>query len=113
VFDNAYDLENSSDIYCLINFFRAPNSVIITRQFEGVLDAFAYVGGLLGSFCLLLIVINFYNEGSYELNAAQALYQPEEGAPTTFRKYNLYYYAIQSFYSMFRAVGIRLGWKTT
>ena len=65
IFANAYDLDNTSDIYCLINFFRAPNSIVIEREFEKVLDAFAYVGGLLGSFILILILITFYNEGSY------------------------------------------------
>jgi len=31
VFANAYDLDNTSDIYCLINFFRAPSSIIVDR----------------------------------------------------------------------------------
>jgi len=49
----------------MISFSRAPGSIIINRTFEKVLDAFAYVGGLLGSFMLLLLFITFYNEGSF------------------------------------------------
>lgn len=69
-------LDNTSDIYCLINFFRGPQSLIIDRNYEKIVDALAYVGGLLGSFTLLLLVINFYNEHSYEMNFAEALYAP-------------------------------------
>ena len=61
IFANTYNLDNTSDIYLLINIFRAPNSIIIEREFQKVLDAFAYVGGLLGSFLLILLGINFYN----------------------------------------------------
>lgn len=58
---NAYDLDNSSDVYCRIIFSRAPGSIIITRNYEKILDAFSYVGGLLGSFMMILLVLTFYN----------------------------------------------------
>ncbi len=61
VSSNTYMLENTTDIYCLINFFRGPQSQIVSRTFQKIIDAFAYIGGLLGSFLLLLIVVNFYN----------------------------------------------------
>lgn len=97
----------------MISFSRAPGSIIIQRTYEKVLDAFAYVGGLLGSFMMLLLVLTFYNEGSFELNFASALYMPEEGAPNTFRDYNLFFYIIQGIYTVFRVLGIRLQWKST
>ena len=65
VFPNVYNLDNTTDVYCYINFFRAPNSLVIKREFQKILDSFAYVGGLLGSFLLILIIIVFYNEGSF------------------------------------------------
>ena len=113
VFPNVYNLDNTTDVYCYINFFRAPNSLVIKREFQKILDSFAYVGGLLGSFLLILIIIVFYNEGSFELNFASALYLPEDGSPTTFRKYNLFYYILQGIYMTFRIIGIRLDWKCT
>ena len=31
VFANVYNLDNTTDQYCFINFFRAPNSLVINR----------------------------------------------------------------------------------
>ena len=33
VFANVYNLDNTTDQYCFINFFRSPNSIIIQRDF--------------------------------------------------------------------------------
>lgn len=65
----------------------------------------------MGSFLLLLLVVNFYNEHSYEMNFAEALYAPEEGSPTHFRKYNILYYLVQSIYVVLKAFKIRCEWK--
>jgi hypothetical protein len=54
-----------SDVYVFISFFRDPDTYIINRTYQKVIDAFSYVGGLLGSFLLILIFVNFYNECSY------------------------------------------------
>ena len=104
-------LDNTSDIYCLINFFRGPQSLIIERNYEKIIDALAYVGGLLGSFLLLLLIVNFYNEHSYEMNFAEALYAPEEGSPTHFKKYNILYYFVQSIYGVLKALKIKCEWR--
>ena len=37
---------------------------------------------------------------------------PEEGAPNTFRGYNLFYYIVQGIYAVFRILGIKLKWKS-
>jgi len=66
---------NSSNVYTFISFFRAPESFIIQRGFQKAVDVFAYIGGLLGAFMMIFIVINFYNECSYEMNFAASLFK--------------------------------------
>ena len=58
---NSYKMGNNTDVYCFISFFRDPTTIVISRSFQKVIDAFSYVGGLLGSFLLVLIFVNFYN----------------------------------------------------
>ena len=90
---------NTSDIYCFISFFRDPSTIIINRSYQKIIDAFSYVGGLLGSFLLVLIFVNFYNECSYEMRFA-TMYQPEKDCPTTAEKFHIGYYFLQSIYSL-------------
>jgi len=108
---NAYSLGNKTDIYGFISFFRDPSTIIISRSYQKIIDAFAYVGGLLGSFLLLLIFINFYNECSYEMRFA-SLYKKEKDSPTNARKFNLFYYFLQSIYTLLAMVKIKCEkWK--
>ena len=67
---------------------------MIKREFQKILDVFSYVGGLLGAFLLFFILTIFYNEESYEMNFATALYLPEKGSPTSFQKFNILYFIL-------------------
>ena len=103
---NAYDMGNSTDVYCFISFFRDPSTVVITRNFQKVIDAFSYVGGLLGSFLLVLIFVNFYNECSYEMRFA-SMYKVEKESPVTAKKFNIGYYFLQSVYNLLKIVKVK------
>ena len=69
-------MENSTDVYGNLNFYRAPESYIVNRGFQKVIDAFSYVGGLLGAILMIFIIVNFYNENAYEMVCAASLYKP-------------------------------------
>ena len=58
---NSYNLGNSSSIYALISYFRAPESILYKRNFQKAVDVFAYIGGLLGACVMIFVAINFYN----------------------------------------------------
>jgi hypothetical protein len=45
------------------------------------------------------------------MNFAEALYHPEEGSPTTFRKYNIFFYVLQTIYSFLKRLKIKLNWE--
>lgn len=107
---NVYLMGNTSEIYCFIYFYRSAESFVIDRSFQKIIDAFSYVGGLLGAVLIMLIFVNFYNEYSYEMMFAQGVYRAEEGSPTSFDKYNLLYYFLQTFYSALRTLRVRCGW---
>lgn len=96
---NSYMMGNTTDIYCFISFFRDPSTVVINRSFRKVIDAFAYVGGLLGSFLLVLIFINFYNECSYEMRFA-SMYKVEKDCDISPQKFNLGYYFLQAIFGV-------------
>jgi len=74
---NAYSMGNSTEVYGFVSFFRDPATVVIARSYQKVIDAFSYVGGLLGSFLLVLMFVNFYNECSYEMRFA-SMYKIEK-----------------------------------
>ena len=97
---------NSYDVYGFISFFRDPSTIIITRTYQKIIDAFSFVGGLLGSFLLILIFVNFYNECSYEMRFA-SLYKTEKDSPTNAKKFNLFYYLLQSIYTLLTIVKIK------
>ena len=67
---------NSTDIYTYLYFYRAPESYIVNRGFQKIIDAFSYVGGLLGAILMIFIIVNFYNENAYEMVCAASLYKP-------------------------------------
>jgi hypothetical protein len=54
-------MSDTTDIYGYLYFYRAPESYIVNRGFQKVIDAFSYVGGLLGAILMLFMVVNFYN----------------------------------------------------
>lgn len=58
--------------------------MIVSRSYQKLIDAFAYVGGLLGAILILLIVFKFYNEYHYEISFAQSITKPQEDSPATF-----------------------------
>jgi len=58
---NSYLMSDTTDIYGYLYFYRAPESYVVNRGFQKVIDAFSYVGGLLGAILMLFMVINFYN----------------------------------------------------
>ena len=61
VASNSYLMSNTTDIYANLYFYRAPESYVVERGFQKVIDAFSYVGGLLGAILMLFMVVNFYN----------------------------------------------------
>jgi hypothetical protein len=66
----------------------------------------------LGSFLLILIFVNFYNECSYEMRFA-SLYKNDKDSPTTAKKFNLGYYILQSIYGLLAIIKIKCNfWKS-
>jgi hypothetical protein len=61
----SYLMGNTSETFCFISFQRAPESYKFNRSYRKIIDAFSYVGGLLGAFLIVLVFVNFYNEISY------------------------------------------------
>ena len=77
------------------------------------MDVLSYVGGLLGAFLLVFLLINFYNECSYEMNFAASLFKPEKDCPTNAGKFNLIYYLLTALYGILDMVNIKcLRWKS-
>lgn len=86
---------------------------MVTREYQKIIDAFSYVGGLLGSFLILLIFISFYNENCYELTLGSTLFKSRTDSPATLHQYNLFYYFLHSLYSLLKTFKVTCQWDTT
>ena len=73
---NFYLMSNTTDLYANLLFYRAPESYVVNRTFQKIIDSFSYVGGLLGAILMIFIIVNFYNENAYEMVCAASLYKP-------------------------------------
>ena len=45
------------------------------RSFRKIDETLSYIGGLFSAIIAILIMVNFFNEFSYELEVARSLYQ--------------------------------------
>lgn len=48
---------------------------VMTRKFQKLDDTFSYIGGLFSTILTLLVILNFYNEVSFELDVAKTMYK--------------------------------------
>ena len=72
----------------------------------------SYVGGLFSAILALLILMNLFNQYSYELEMANNLYHYEKEKPIDSDGFNFFVFLGYLVYLCFTKVGISLPWKT-
>ena len=74
-----------------IKWAKSPLTFICRRTFNKLDEFFAYVGGLIGFICVLLLVLNYFSEKAYGLSLASEVFVDENDKRINSNKFHALY----------------------
>ena len=83
----------------------------IDRSFRKIDDSLSYVGGLFSILLSLLLIMNKYNEYSYEIEMAKNLFHYDKNEPLKSDQFNFIVFLGFIFYFFLTKIKIRLPWR--
>lgn len=105
-----HNYQVQSDEYLKFYLRKSSQDIEVERSFRKVDETLSYIGGLFSAILGILIMVNFFNEFSYELEVARSVYQFEKDDPVDSDTFNFPVYIGYLFYNGFDKLGVGLPW---
>lgn len=97
--------------YLKLYIRKSSLSLLYERSFRKIDDTLSYIGGLFSAIVTALILVQKFNEFSYELEIAQTLYHYSKHEPLRADNFHFPMFLAYLLYVLLQKIWIKLPWK--
>jgi hypothetical protein len=107
----AYRVD-SSKTYFKFYLRKGPSREVYSRCFKKLYQTLSYIGGLFGTFTMMLTILSLYSRYCFELDMGDRIFKQNNGGSFGSENFNFIVFIGYLIFMFFSKVGLMLNWTT-